>query len=81
MYDFRNQKVTVFKSNFDDGKEIDCTTVKKTFNSNEIVIHYKKNEEMGKAYYIAPYFNLNTVKWWQKKSISFAPKFLSFIPW
>ena len=53
MYDFRNQKVTVFKSKFDDGEEIDCTTVKKTFNSNEIVIHYKTNEEMGKAYYIA----------------------------
>ena len=53
MYDFRNQKVTVFKSNFDDGEEIDCTTVKKTFNSNEIVIHYKTNEEMGKTYHIA----------------------------
>ena len=56
MYDFRNQKVTVFTnfhSKFDDGEEIDCTTVKKTFNSNEIVIHYKTNEEMGKAYYIA----------------------------
>ena len=40
----------VFKSKYDDGEEIDCATVKKRFNSNKVVIHYKTNEDIGKTY-------------------------------
>ena len=65
IHDFRNQKVTVFKkrkvTNISgfwiewDDEEIDCTTVKKTFNSNEIVIHYRTYDEIGKISFFSKF--------------------------